>query len=62
MLKNICGTFLEVHRPFDVEVLASKELTSYNVVDTLQIETYPAGSLCAGKYEVRNSLSVLVSD
>lgn len=56
MLKKICGTFLEVHRPFDITVLTSLELKAYNAVDSMQVETYPADTLCAGKYEVRNSI------
>lgn len=35
MLKNICGTFLEVHRPLDPKVLVSKELTNYSALNQL---------------------------
>ena len=52
MLKNICGTFLEVHRPFDKEILTSLELKKFDLINNFWIETFPASSLCAGKYEV----------
>jgi len=52
MLKNVCGTFFEVHRPFDSTILFSYQELSKLAADTLFFTTMTTDNLCSGKYEV----------
>lgn len=51
MLKNKCGSFFEVHRPFDSTVLESKQVTQLDA-GKLFLESVSTHGLCTGKYEV----------
>jgi len=48
---NLCGTFLEIHRPFDEKVLVDRRINA--AVQQPTIYRYiPTKGLCTGKYEV----------
>ena len=53
MLKKVCGTFFEIHRPFDKQVLFSQQEVTNKQANQLHFVTMTAQALCAGKYEVR---------
>ena len=53
MLKGVCGTVFEVHRPFDPIVLSSEPQKYQEVLKKLKFSTFSTDNLCSGKYEVK---------
>ncbi len=49
--KNICGSFIEIHRPGNSEVIESHKISEYSVngYQTVFINTY---KLCSGRFEI----------
>lgn len=46
-----CGTFLEIHRPFDVSIIEDVRL-SKNSIEKIEFTYLSTKKLCAGKYEI----------
>lgn len=49
---NSCGTFLEIHRPFDeAEIIEEVQMSNYNITG-YEFTYISTKKLCAGKYEI----------
>ena len=48
---NSCGTFLEIHRPFDIGIIEEVQLNVYNI-SGFEFTYISTKKLCAGKYEI----------
>lgn len=46
-----CGTFIEIHRPFDLEIIEQVRLDQYNIQNFV-FSYISTKQLCAGKYEI----------
>jgi hypothetical protein len=49
--KNICGSFIEIHRPGNPEVIESHKISEYSVNGYMSVfmNTY---KLCSGRFEI----------
>ena len=52
-----CGTFMEIHRPLELTII--QEMQIFYDIDGFDFMYFPTYNLCAGKYEVKKSTSLL---